>query len=217
MDHEEGAARGTQTRTKRRYAPRMTREARREQVLDSALRVLVSSGYDQLTIASVAREAGVNRTAVYNIFPRLDDLTYALLERQARIVFTQIAANVAIVDRKRDPLELWGDALASFVAAVAESPDTWRLVLLPPASTPRALRRRMREARTQIVATLQDVMAWGLSTLGLPPEADAEMAALVSLELFEGAGRLVLARPDYFNAERIGKFTQAIVARVTVH
>ena len=54
--HGRGAA-----RPRKPYARRLSPEARREQLLDAALRVLVRDGFDQVTIEAIAQEAGVTR------------------------------------------------------------------------------------------------------------------------------------------------------------
>lgn len=198
--------------TRRRYADRMSREDRRQQLLDAALRLINRSGYDAVTAAAIAREAGVSRPVIYHAFGSLDNLMYTLLQRQGTRVFTQIVANMSLGDRSRDPLDIWRENLRSFLEAVAEEPETWRQVLMPSANTPPVLRRRMETARDQIVASLSQAIAWGLRELGLPPDADVELFALLSIELFENAGRLVLRDPERFNPERLIAFQQSFVS-----
>ncbi len=44
---------------RRRYAPRMAPEKRREQLIDAALSVIVHQGYEGVSIEAIARTAGV--------------------------------------------------------------------------------------------------------------------------------------------------------------
>jgi AcrR family transcriptional regulator len=199
---------------KRAYAPRMRRGDRREQLLDTTLKLINESGYDGLTIAKIARAAGVTRPVVYNSFPTLEDLMDALLERQASRVFTQVASNLSGAGLDTDPMELWAYNLGNFLRAVAEDPETWRMVLMPPPSTPPDLLRRMQEARRQVVFALQGLIKWGLEKRGIY-DGDVEMHTLLSVELFEQSARLMLSDPERYPPSRIEKFTRGFFAFTT--
>jgi AcrR family transcriptional regulator len=41
-------------------------EARREQVLDAALRLITDRGYDAVTMEAIARESDLSKPVVYN-------------------------------------------------------------------------------------------------------------------------------------------------------
>ena len=49
------------TKRRRRYAPRMAPEQRREQLIDAALDVILERGYGGVSIEAIAREAGITR------------------------------------------------------------------------------------------------------------------------------------------------------------
>ncbi|MFI2752725.1 TetR/AcrR family transcriptional regulator [Cellulomonas sp. P22] len=55
-------------------APRMTGEARREQILDAALAVFAEGGYDGTTTDQVARAAGVSQPYVVRLFGSKQEL-----------------------------------------------------------------------------------------------------------------------------------------------
>src|SRR5690242_13726806 len=55
-------------RGRRRYAPRMAPEQRREQLLDAALSVILEQGYSGVSIEAIARAAGVTRPVIYDHF-----------------------------------------------------------------------------------------------------------------------------------------------------
>jgi AcrR family transcriptional regulator len=190
----------------------MRREDRREQLLDSALKVIAARGYDAATITAVAEEAGVTRPVVYSIFPTIDDLLYALLERQANRLFTQLAENVAGARPGSDPLELWSRNLGSFLEAVVAEPDTWRLVLFPPPSTPPELLRRMEEAREHLLAFARQIVSWGLSTRGFTDADDVELASIFALQAFEESARLVLRDPERYTPARVTRFSKRFFA-----
>ncbi len=63
-------------------ARRMSPQARREQILDSAVTYLVEQGLSTFTLENVAQQAGVSKPLVYKYFTRREDLLKAVLERE---------------------------------------------------------------------------------------------------------------------------------------
>ncbi|WOB06019.1 TetR/AcrR family transcriptional regulator [Piscinibacter gummiphilus] len=63
-------------------ARRMSPEARREQILDSAVSYIVERGLSTFTLENVAHEAGVSKPLVYKYFTRREDLLRAVMERE---------------------------------------------------------------------------------------------------------------------------------------
>src|ERR1700743_3748693 len=75
---------------RRRYAPRMAPEKRREQLIDAALSVIVEQGYEGVSIESIARMAGGPRPVVYDHFATLGRLLEALIEREEAYALAQL-------------------------------------------------------------------------------------------------------------------------------
>jgi AcrR family transcriptional regulator len=67
-------------RTKR--AARMSPQARREQILDSAVALILARGNSNCTLEEVAQQAGISKPLIYKYFPKREDLLKALLERE---------------------------------------------------------------------------------------------------------------------------------------
>jgi hypothetical protein len=109
------------------------------------------------------------------------------------------------------------EGLRKFLDAVASDPDTWRLILLPPQSTPPVLRRRMLTARRQISQALQSLVEWAVRNRGLPAGTDVEMFTMILLMMFEEAGRLVLSDPERFPPSRMLHFTRSFLAYTSPH
>ena len=79
------------TPTRRRYANRLPRAERREQLLDAALTLIAEHGFGGLSMEAVAREAEIAKTVVYDAFANQEVLLTALLEREQERVFSTIA------------------------------------------------------------------------------------------------------------------------------
>jgi AcrR family transcriptional regulator len=63
-------------------AQRMSPERRREQILDSAVDLIVSRGLSTCTLEEVAMQARISKPLIYKYFSRLQDLLKALVERE---------------------------------------------------------------------------------------------------------------------------------------
>ena len=63
--------------------PRPKREAVRRRLLDAALAVFASRGFDSATLDQVAEAAGLTKGAIYSNFASKDDLFYAMMSEQA--------------------------------------------------------------------------------------------------------------------------------------
>jgi AcrR family transcriptional regulator len=50
--------------------------ATRQQIADTAMRLFVSHGFDHVTVAQIAAEAGVSEKTVFNYFPSKEDLFF---------------------------------------------------------------------------------------------------------------------------------------------
>ena len=64
---------------KRERAPRMTSDARRHEILRCALRAFSRANYMRVTIADLAREAGISEPALYKHFASKKDLFLTLV------------------------------------------------------------------------------------------------------------------------------------------
>lgn len=60
----------------------MSPEKRREQIMDSAVTLIVARGLPSCTLEAVAGEARISKPLIYKYFPKLADLFKALVERE---------------------------------------------------------------------------------------------------------------------------------------
>lgn len=66
----------------RRRRTRVSPEARREQLIDTAAEIIVADGLSAVTMRAVARRAGLSEAQAHNHFPRRADLLLALARRE---------------------------------------------------------------------------------------------------------------------------------------
>jgi AcrR family transcriptional regulator len=192
----------------------MAPQQRREQLLDAALSVIVAEGYSGVSIGAIARTAGVTRPVIYDHFPNLGRLLYALIEREERIALEQLEHVVPEHASELEPAELLTAGVRRFLDAVASRPATWRIILLPPAGTPSLVRQHVEINRTQTLERIEQLARWALERPELPAELDVELTARAIRDLGEEAGRMVLTDPERYPPERYERFTRAVMALV---
>jgi AcrR family transcriptional regulator len=198
-------------KTRRRYAPRMAPQQRREQLIDAALNVIVEQGYEGVSIEAIARTAGVTRPVVYDHFPNLGRLLHALIEREENYALAQLAQVVPDEPQDGDPPELFTRGVRRFLDAVASRPNTWRIILLPPEGTPAIVRDHVETNRAQLLERLVQFVTSAVERSSLPDDLDIEIAARAILRLSEEAGRMVLTDPERFSPERYARFVATVM------
>ncbi len=203
-----------EARPRRRYAPRMPPEQRREQLIDAALSVILEQGYGGVSIEAVARVAGVTRPVVYDHFPNLGRLLHALVEREERWSLEQLDQVVPDDPGDRDPVELLAAGVRRFLDAVAERPATWRLILLPLEGTPAMIRQQVEANRARVLERIERLVRWALVRPEIPNDLDVELTARAIRDLGEEAGRMLLTDPVRYTPERYERFVQTVMSLV---
>jgi AcrR family transcriptional regulator len=162
----------------------LNKQRTRQTISDIATRLFIERGFDAVTIAEVARAAGVAKMTVTNHFPRKEDLVLDIQE--------ELIAGPARAVAEREPGE---SALAAlrrdFVAALERrdarlgfsGPDFVRMLLGSP-----ALRTRLREIHEQREDALATVLGGDLTAR----LAAAQFTALLRV-LFDEVLRRTLA------------------------
>jgi AcrR family transcriptional regulator len=177
-------------------------EERREQLLDAALAVIVSDGYDRVSIDAIAKRAGVARSVVYGAFENLDALLTALLDRQQARAFERLLRTVPDAGGLSDPAAFASEAVRRMADMLHQDPDTWRLILLPPGNLPVVVRDRIeadRERFRLLVAKWLTLALAGRSDPGL----DAQVLAHALVACAEHFGRVALTEPEKFDLPRL--------------
>lgn len=195
---------------RRRYAPRLPADQRREQLLDAALTVLVREGYGNVTIEAIAREADVTRPVVYGAFDGLEPLLHALLDRTER---RGLERSLAIIAEAGDPSDVdrWivraADALFDEVRA---EPDTWRPILGLVQGAPAIVSQRISDTREVIRTYLAAGLEKGVG-LRNRPELDPQVLSHVVLATAEEFGRLALEDPPRIEKARLLATLQQLI------
>jgi TetR/AcrR family transcriptional regulator len=166
------------TRTKQR----LSAEARRAAVLDTACRVFSRSSYRGATTAEIAREAGISEPILYRHFGSKRDLYLACLDEAWQTFRGEAAAAVA-----EDPVGCLGVIADRYMAKGnrLRVVDLWIQALTEATEDTviaKALRRQIREVHDFFAEVIRDGQRRGV----VHPDRDAEAEAWI----FVGGGLL---------------------------
>jgi AcrR family transcriptional regulator len=154
----------------------MPRNARRAQLLDSALDVFVANGYHAAAMDDIADRAGVSKPVLYQHFPGKLDLYLALLDNAC----DQMVANVrTALESTTDNKERVAATTEAFYAYVADPGGAFRLVFESDLTNEPAVRERVERVTLLCADAIAEVIA---DDTGFPEEASRLLAvALVGM------------------------------------
>lgn len=186
----------------------MTAEARRRQILDVTHAIVDAEGFHAATPNRIAREAGINRSLLYQQFGDPTRLFVALIDREAARAGAQFAEAIAAEPGEESDLVGRFD---SVVRAADAFPATWRLFLFPPQGAPPQLHERLAQAqevvRTYLTGELLRIYP------DLPdPDYTARMLQAAARELLQ----LRLSDPAAATRERLHALVRSLALRVAV-
>ncbi|MGZ4438566.1 MAG: TetR/AcrR family transcriptional regulator [Nocardioides sp.] len=118
----------------------MPRNARRAQLLDSALEVFVAQGYHAAAMDDIAERAGVSKPVLYQHFPGKLELYLALLDQSCDTIID--ACNVAL-ESTEDNKQRVAATMQVFYDYVANAQGAFRLVFESDLTNENAVRERV--------------------------------------------------------------------------
>src|ERR1700759_2420788 len=165
----------------------------RAKIAEVAARLFLERGFDAVTVADIAREAGVSRVTVFHHFPRQEDI---FLDRAAdaheflRAAVRDRDAGVEVLDSLHDTALRLFDARHPLSGLNERSVPFFRTV----ASSP-SLLARAREIATDLQGTLSAELDRDPAFAGDPTLLAAFFTAGYGAVLVRTAGRLIAGEP----------------------
>ncbi len=186
---------------------RMTAEARRSQILDVTHAIVDAEGFHAATPNRIAREAGINRSLLYQQFGDPAGLFVALIDREAARAGAQFAEVIAEAAEPGGDGDLAG-RFDSVVKAADAHPATWRLFLFPPQGAPPELHERLAQAQEVVRGYLAGELLRVYPDLP-DPDYTARVLHAVARELLQ----LRLSDPDAATHERLHALVRSLALR----
>lgn len=159
--------------------------ATRQQIADVAMRLFVQRGFDHVTVAEVAAEAGLSEKTVFNYFPTKEDLFFDEIPERARMLSEAIRSRpegepILVTLRRLQVGECARLSSPGFVAFARTLEDS----------------QALRAKELEVMATFAQALTVALEDEGIDPR-DARIAAslLISVhrQFFRAARMQALA------------------------
>ena len=198
-------------RQRRKYAPRLPREQRREQLLDAALTVLADGPLHELSMESVAEAADVGKPVLYTVFHTRQELVAALLQREHLRGLEQVRAAMPDDLSTPGPTGAYAATVSAFLAAVLDNPTRWRLILTVPDSAPREYRDSLRTARSSILAQSEALATAGIALDSRLEGLDPALLGHTMLSFAEMLGRLAVNDPTAYPRSRLESYATTVM------
>jgi AcrR family transcriptional regulator len=200
-------------RRNRPYAPRLSPEQRREQILDVVLEIISTEGVAAVSIDAVARRIGVTRPVVYGQFADANDMLRGSLKREEQLALAQIIDAIPGQDNE-DPATSFHQLFDAYLRGVAEAPHRWRAVFMISNSSTPTFHKRVARLRARIVREIEAALRQScIAGQYLDPELLAHHLLAVMWE----SGRLLLVSPKEFPHERLLRCLDAMFSAVALH
>jgi len=168
----------------------LTGTSRRDVLLDAADRIVQRDGPD-VSMASIAAEAGITKPILYRHFGDKSGLYAALAERHTQRLLAQLQQALGAGGSARERVERTIDA---YLAAIEAEPEVYRLLVHSAEAT---------DAQGQVqtfLRRLSGLLAQGIATeLALPPGSarpETWARAIVGMVQAAGDGWLLAGSPD---------------------
>lgn len=152
---------------------RMPRNARRAQLLESALEVFVAQGYHSAAMDDIAERAGVSKPVLYQHFPGKLELYLALLDQSCDTIIDACRAALESTEDNKLRVEA---AIHVFYDYVANAQGAFRLVFESDLTNEPAVRERVDRVTRECAEAIARVIH---GDTGLP----GEQSRLLSVSL----------------------------------
>ena len=149
----------------------VSREDRRRQILDAAVRVFASKGFTQCRVSDIAEEAGVANGLVYHNFGSKDEVLDTLFLERWNVMVELIAD----IDRQEIPARDKLYAIASFIVdSYRHDPDLMKVIIVEVTRAANSFGQThlavIREAYAGIATIVEKAQADGAFTREVTPE-----------------------------------------------
>jgi AcrR family transcriptional regulator len=182
---------------------RLENDERRRRLLELGTRLFTEHAYDEISMAQIAREAGISKALLYHYFPSKQDYFMATLAGGAQELRARVEPDPAL-----PPAQALTDALDAYLAWIDDNAVAYAKLFRSAAGVP--------EVRDLVEAVRDETAARILDGLGAPDNARARTAVRGWLWFTDGACLDWIAHRDLERAELhgllLGTLAGALVA-----
>ncbi|NBN90949.1 MAG: TetR/AcrR family transcriptional regulator, partial [Actinobacteria bacterium] len=99
-----------------------------EQILEAALRMFATHGYDGMSLRSLNRELGLSHSAIHQRFGTKEDLYKAVIDHEFGAMFSEIRNHLRALPRPDTPLAELQSQFKAFLIVSSKHPYLNRLM-----------------------------------------------------------------------------------------
>lgn len=185
---------------------RLQNDERRRRLVELGERLFTEHGFDDISMAQIAREGGVSKALLYHYFPSKRDFFVATLTEHAEDLVQRVAPDPAL-----PPAQALITSLQAYVGWVSDHRDSYSKLIRSAAAIPEvdALVRRVREG------TARRIIDGLAEAAGLTPPPLAIVAVSGWLWFMDGAILAWLDRADVDAEELVGLLVGSLLGALT--
>jgi AcrR family transcriptional regulator len=170
---------------------RLENDERRRRLLELGTRLFTEHAYDEISMAQIAREAGISKALLYHYFPSKQDYFMATLAGGAQELRVRVEPDPAL-----PPAQALTDALDAYLAWIEDNADAYAKLFRSASGVP--------EVRDLVEGVRDETAERILGGLGAAANARARTAVRGWLWFMDGACLDWIAHRDLSRAELHG-------------
>jgi AcrR family transcriptional regulator len=179
-------------------------ELRRPLVLDAALPLFASDGFEAVSMQAIADAAGVSKPVLYSCYDSKEELFEELLRREERKFWHMVEDSIATTGALDDKEEQLRFGLAALLRAVVAAPDAFRVIYLQ-----RNGENRIERGRERWEQRMAEVLA-GWTRL---PDHETMLMGRMLVAMAELGFRVQLEEPGQWQPDALAAYLARIVVR----
>ena len=185
--------------------PKMSTEARREQIARAALALFAQEGVEGFSIAKLSRSVGLVPSAIYRHFSGKEEVLEASLDVLRHKLYGLVEA---ARDESEDPLEILERLLKKHAHLIALGKAAPHVLLNSDASSGHEVRRmKLHRIFVGYLSQIEGIAREGQASGVIRKDVAAETIALLFVGIVQPAALLMGIRGESFNL--VGHVTQA--------
>jgi AcrR family transcriptional regulator len=179
-------------------------ELRRPLVLDAALPLFARDGFDAVSMQAIADAAGVSKPVLYSCFASKEELFLELVRREDRRLWHLVEDQVPMPDEGEGHEALLRRGLTGLLRAVAEAPDSFRVIYVQPAGEDRIERGRVQweQRMAEVVMARSSV-----------PDREARVLGRLLVAAAEIGFRALLDEPGQWDPDELAVYLARMLVR----
>ncbi|MCC7365942.1 MAG: TetR/AcrR family transcriptional regulator [Dehalococcoidia bacterium] len=178
-------------------------DARRESILEAAMRLFAGKSVDRTTMQEIASEAGISAGAIYRYFESKDQLLEAVFEAAEAETAEKFRAAAADNTSPLAAMVQAGYSALDQPCGCTDSMMALEMALLSARNPGSSFAVRHRQFETAVIASLEHVVRDAQAAGEMAPDLDAHTIAMLGYAIIPGLWATQMVLGDEFDARSV--------------